>query len=269
MDCQLLGKTAVVTGASRGIGLAVVRALVAEGARVVGAARTITADLKDAAAEYARGEVIAMAVDLSTPEGAELLIERARDELGAIDVLVNNLGGGDAYAREGFLSADDDIWRRTFDVNFFSAVRVTRAALAGLAEFGGPWSVINVSSIAAHVPSAGPINYSAAKAALAAVSKGVAEEFGPKGVRVNTVTPGPTLTSVWEDPNGFGATMAAVRGYGHHEYVEMTPNRLKMTTGRFITPEEVADVIVFLSSDRARSITGADYVIDGGAVKGL
>lgn len=257
MELNLAGKTAVVTGASRGIGLEVVRTLAGEGVRVVGAARTVTPELARSAT--------AVAVDLSTPEGAAELIDRAQTVLGGIDLLVNNVGGGDSYAIEGFLIVDDDTWRRTFDVNLFSAVRVTRAALPSLLDRHGV--VVNVSSIGARLPAAGPVDYNVAKAALTALGKALAEEFGPRGVRVNTVSPGPVRTAIWEAPDGFGARLAEASDTEHEEFLGRVPELMGMTSGRITEPEEVAALIAFLASDHARSVYGADHLIDGGLVK--
>nr|WP_231904906.1 SDR family oxidoreductase [Streptantibioticus cattleyicolor] len=251
------GKTAVVTGASRGIGLAVVRTLTGEGVRVVGAARTVTAELKDAGA-------VPVAVDLSTPEGCAELVQRALAELGGIDLLVNNAGGGDHFTAAGFLTADDEIWERSWALNFFAPVRLIRAALPSLIERRG--AIVNVSSIGAR-NATGPIDYATAKAALNTLGKALAAEFGPRGVRVNTVSPGPTRTPVWEDPDGYGAQQAALGGQELADYVARVPARSGQLTGRLVEPGEVADLIAFLGSDLAASVHGADYVIDGGALK--
>ncbi len=194
------GKTALVTGASRGIGLAVVQALIAEGARVVAAARTTTPEL-------AASGAIPVAVDLSDPAAAERLVAEAVAELGGIDILVNNVGGGDGGLSGGFLDVTDAQWAQVVDLNFFATVRATRAAL--LAARG---AMVNVSSIGARVPHGGPIAYTTAKAALTAFSKALAEEFGPQGVRVNTVSPGPVRTDLWESPAGYGAELATAMG---------------------------------------------------------
>ncbi|WKU47728.1 SDR family oxidoreductase [Streptomyces sp. VNUA116] len=259
MDLHLTGKTALVTGASRGIGLATVRSLAAEGVRVVGAARTITPELKEAA-------TAAVAVDLSMPGGARTLVEEALVALGGgIDLLVNNVGGGDEVVLGGFLDADDAQFQANLDLNFLSAVRVSRAALPSLTERRG--SVVNVSSVNARLPAAGPVAYSVAKAALTAFGKSLSEEFGPKGVRVNTVSPGVVRTAIWEDPDGFGGKVAAAAGVGHAEFLEQLPERFGMASRRITEPGEVAALITFLLSDRAANITGADHVIDGGTVK--
>ncbi len=140
MDLQLAGKTAVVTGASRGIGLAVTEALAKEGVRVVGAARTVTPELSASAA-------VAVSADLSTREGTEAVVAAAMSKLGGIDILVNNVGAGDAdsLSLAGFLDADDVQWHRLFDLNLFSAVWTTRAALPSLLARGGV--IVNISSI--------------------------------------------------------------------------------------------------------------------------
>ncbi|MEU6176102.1 oxidoreductase [Streptantibioticus parmotrematis] len=260
MDLQLSGRTAVVTGGSRGIGLAIVRALVREGVRVVAAARTITPELKESGA-------LPVAVDLTSADGCERLVDDALAALGGLDVLVNNAGGGDSYAADGFLAADDEVWRRTWELNFFAPVRLVRAALPALMERRG--TVINISSVGAHVPGRGPVDYSTAKAALGALGKALSEEFGPHGVRVNTVSPGPTRTALYEDPDGYAARKARQRGIPHADYLARVPQGMGMTSGRLVEPEEVADLVAFLASGRAASVMGADYVIDGGAVKAL
>ncbi|MEV4336898.1 oxidoreductase [Streptomyces sp. NPDC049590] len=260
MHLDLASKTAVVTGAGRGIGLATARALTAEGVRVMGAARTITPELKETGA-------YTVSADLSTADGVATLMDSAFAELGGIDLLVNNVGAGDDVEPVGFLDTDDTQWSRILDLNLLSAVRVTRAALPSLIERRG--SIVNVSSINSRLPAAGPVAYSAAKAALAALGKSLAEEFGPQGVRVNTVSPGVVRTSIWDDPQGFGAKVAAGAGADHAAFLERIPEAFAITTGRITEPEEVAALITFLLSGIAGNITGADYVIDGGTVKTL
>ncbi|MEU6351770.1 oxidoreductase [Streptomyces sp. NPDC047072] len=257
MNLDLTAKTAVVTGASRGIGLATVRTLIDEGVRVVGAARTVTPELKETGAHT-------VAADLSTAEGVTALIDTALAELGGIDLLVNNVGGGDR-ATVGFLDVDDTEWADLFDINVLSTVRATRAALPSLIERRG--AIVNVSSILALTPGGFPVAMSSAKAALNALGKSLSEEFGARGVRVNTISPGLVRTSVYQDPDGQVARWAAASGTTLAEFVQQMVTSQNVTTGRMTEPEEVAALIAFLLSDAAGNITGANYVIDGGTTK--
>ncbi|WP_433187556.1 oxidoreductase [Actinoallomurus sp. CA-150999] len=257
VNLNLTAKTAVVTGAGRGIGLATVRTLTDEGVRVVGAARTITPELEETGAH-------AVSADLSTAEGVSALIDTALAELGGIDLLVNNVGGGDK-ATVGFLEVDDSEWAGTFDINMLSTVRATRAALPSLIERRG--AIVNVSSILARMPGGFPVAISSAKAALTALGKSLAEEFGPRGVRVNTISPGLVRTSVYTDPDGQVGKWAAAAGTSLAEFVQQMAKAQNVTTGRMTEPEEVAALIAFLLSDMAGNITGVDYVIDGGTIK--
>ena len=258
MDLQLKDKTALVTGASRGIGLAAVERLVEEGVRVVAAARTETPDLRRTGAHV-------VPVDLTDPDGPERLVAAARLELGELDLLVNNVGGGEGDATAGFLGVDDQMWQQVFGLNFFAAVKTTRAALPSL--IGRRGAIVNISSVGARVPSGGPVSYTTAKAALTALGKALAEEFGPQGVRVNTVSPGPVRTALWEHPESYGGQLAAKLGVPHDQLLAALPAQAGMLTGRLIEAGEVADLIVQLCSPRAGSITGADYLIDGGLAK--
>ncbi|MBF6172437.1 oxidoreductase [Nocardia blacklockiae] len=260
MELDLTGKTAVVTGAGRGIGLAVAEALTAEGVRVVGASRTITPELEKAS-------VATVAADLGTAEGAAAAIGTALSELGGIDILVNNVGGGDAdrLGLGGFLDVTDEQWRTLFDLNLFSAVWATRAALPSLLERRG--AIVNVSSINAQLPAAGPVGYSEAKAALTNLGKRLSEEFGPRGVRVNTVSPGVVGTPLWRDSRGFGAKVAEAQGISHDQLLATIGERFGIASGRISEPEEVAALVAFLVSPRAGNILGGDFVIDGGTLK--
>jgi NAD(P)-dependent dehydrogenase (short-subunit alcohol dehydrogenase family) len=260
MDLGLAGKNAVVTGASSGIGLAIAQALSAAGARVAGAARTITSDLKNVAA-------VTVSADLSTRDGAESLADAALAGLGGIDILVNNVGGGDPgqLGIGGFLDSTDDQWRHCLDLNLFSAIWTTRAALPSLISRRG--AIVNISSVSARLPAIAPVGYSEAKAAVTAFSKRLSEEFGPMGVRVNTVSPGFVGTRTWRDPGRVGTQRAAEHGISHQEFLAALPERAGITSGRITEPEEVAALVAFLVSAKAANIIGADLIIDGGMVK--
>nr|WP_042193059.1 SDR family NAD(P)-dependent oxidoreductase [Kibdelosporangium sp. MJ126-NF4]CEL20535.1 3-oxoacyl-[acyl-carrier protein] reductase [Kibdelosporangium sp. MJ126-NF4]CTQ89446.1 3-oxoacyl-[acyl-carrier protein] reductase (EC 1.1.1.100) [Kibdelosporangium sp. MJ126-NF4] len=261
MDLQLSGKTAVVTGGSKGIGLEVVRLLLAEGVEVVSGSRSITSGLKETGAH-------AVTVDLSTSDGPQRLIDEAVGHLGGIDILVNNVGVGDSDslvegATHTLLTLPDSAWESEFNLHFYSALRATRAALPSLIERRGV--VVNVSSIGARLVGGGPVNYNVSKVALNALTKITAEQFGGQGVRAITVSPGPVSTGVWTDDNGFIARVARSHGRTREQQVEEMTQQMGISTGRISTPVEVAQLIVFAAAPN--NITGVDYLIDGGVVK--
>ena len=207
-------------------------------------------------------------VDLSTPDGPASLIDRAVAELGGIDILVNNVGIGDTTditkgALLNLIDLPDSAWQHTFDLHFYTALRATRAAMPSLIERRG--TVINVSSAGARLVTAGPVDYNVAKAALNALTKVIAEQFGAQGVRAITIAPGPVSTGVWTDPDGFIAHLAAQQGTTHDAFVKQLMGTLGASTGRLTTPEEVARLIAFAAAPN--NITGAEYLIDGGVVK--
>lgn len=190
MNLGLDGRTAVVTGASRGIGQAVVRRLVAEGMTVVAAARHPPRDANDGG-----GPVRFVVADLSTPDGAARLAEQVT---GGLDVLVNNVGTAPARPG-GFEAITDDLWQATLDVNLLAAVRVTRALLGAMAPGS---AIVNVVSENAKLSDPLVMDYSAAKAALLSHTKSLSKELGPRGVRVNSVSPGPVATDLWLGSGG-------------------------------------------------------------------
>jgi NAD(P)-dependent dehydrogenase (short-subunit alcohol dehydrogenase family) len=256
MDLELSGRTALVTGASKGIGLATVQALTAEGIKVAAIARTSNADLE-------RTGAIVIGADLSTADGVRDGVGAALDALGDLDILVNNVGGGSTEMLGTFLDLTDEQWTMSFDLNFFAAVRTIRLALPSLLRTKG--NVINVSSIGGRMPGVGISHYATAKAALSTLSKTLNEEFGPQGVRVNTVSPGPTRTYLWEGP--VGDAIAASQGVDRETLLKAMPEAQGLTTGRLIEPAEVAELIAYLASPKAASVAGVDYVIDGGSLK--
>jgi NAD(P)-dependent dehydrogenase (short-subunit alcohol dehydrogenase family) len=260
MDLGLAGKTAVVTGAGKGIGLAVTRTLAAEGVRVVAGSRTITPEL----AELAKaGEVFPFALDLATPAGpAELLTEAGRR--GGADILVNNVGA--THPRpDGFASITDDDWLATLTVNFLSAVWATRAALPQLLERRG--AIVTVCSVNASLPDPLVMDYSAAKGALLNFCKSLSKEVGGRGVRVNTVSPGPVATDLWLGEHGMAQSVGAAKGRKPEEVAKSAAG--DSVTDRFTEPQEVADLVVMLASDRVGNVTGADHIIDGGLTTSL
>ncbi|GIE76889.1 3-oxoacyl-ACP reductase [Actinoplanes philippinensis] len=262
MDLRLSGRTALVTGASRGIGLAIVRALAGEGVRVAAGARTTTPELAALAAD---GLVHPVTVDLRTAEGAATLVEQTTAALGGrLDILVNNVGA--AHPRiGGFLSVTDEQWLDTLTINLLSAVRVTRAALPLLLDGGG--TIVTINSVNSSLPDPLVIDYSAAKAALANFSKSLSKEIGPRGVRVNTISPGPVETDLWLGAGGVAETVGGAGGLAPEDVVKGAVGGT--ATGRFTRPDEVADLVLLLAGDRAGNVTGADIVIDGGLISTL
>jgi NAD(P)-dependent dehydrogenase (short-subunit alcohol dehydrogenase family) len=256
MELGLDGKVAVVTGASRGIGLAVVRALAAEGVRVIAGSRGSSDELDELAAT---GAVRAVRVDLSAESGPAQLVEQAGDR---VDILVNNVGGAPARTG-GFLSVTDEQWVATLGLNLLPAVRAIRGALPVMLA-AGSGSIVNISSVNASLPDPAVIDYGAAKAALANFSKALSKEVGARGVRVNTVSPGPVATALWLGDGGVAATVSQATGIKAEDVVNKAAH--DSVSGRFSRPEEVADLVLLLASDRTANVTGADFTIDGGLV---
>lgn len=261
MDLQLDGTTAVVTGASKGIGLAITEALVAEGAHVIAGARSRTDGIS---ALESAGNVTFVPVDLSTPDGPPALVDAAGNRDG-IDILINNAGAVTPRPG-GFTSVTDDDWTASLTLTFLSAVRTTRAALPRITGRGGG-AVVTVSSVNAFLPDPTIIDYCAAKAALTNFCKALSKEVASQGIRVNTVSPGPVTTALWTGADGVAATVSRASGIAAQDVIDRTAAHID--TGRFTTPEEVADLVVFLASPRAGNITGADFVIDGGLIETL
>ncbi|HUC23202.1 MAG TPA: SDR family oxidoreductase [Streptosporangiaceae bacterium] len=256
MDLHLNGQTAIVTGASRGIGLAVTRGLVAEGAIVTAGARKSSAELDELAST---GKVRAVEVDLAEPGGPTRLVAAAGDR---IDILVNNVGAAPARPG-GFGEITDEDWQASLTVNLMAAVRTTRAALPVMLA-AGRGAIVNISSANAVLPDPAVMDYSAAKAALASFSKSLSKEVGRHGIRVNTVSPGPVATELWLGEHGVAATVSRATGTRRQEV--QSHAAAQMVTGRFSRPEEVADMVLILASDRTANVTGADIAIDGGLI---
>ena len=258
MDMHLTAKIAVVTGASKGIGLAISQAFVEAGAHVIAGARHHSPELKEL---ESAGSVTFVAADLATPEGPRALIAAAA-ERGGLDVLVNNAGAV-ATRFDGILSVTDEEWDAAISLNFLAAVRTTREALPHMLARGGG-SIVNIGSVNATLPEWNIVDYSATKAALANYAKSLSKEFGPKGIRVNTISPGPVSTDLWLAADGVAAKFASASGATPDDVVAAVS--AGAPTGRFTTPQEVADLTVFLASDRSGNTTGSDVRIDGGYV---
>jgi NAD(P)-dependent dehydrogenase (short-subunit alcohol dehydrogenase family) len=257
MDLQLTDKVAVVTGADKGIGLAITQALVAEGAWVVGGSRsTENLDGLD--------RVTGVAVNLLAEDGPALLVQKAIDEHGRLDVLVNNVGAVRIRV-DGFLATSDEEFEWALQINFFAGLRATRAALGPMLERGSG-SIVNIASVNSFFqPDAATVDYGAAKAAVVNLSKSLSQEFGPKGIRVNCVSPGQVSTDLWLGEHGVAATLGNATGVDA-DTIRSTATAA-IASGRFTTPEEVATLVALLASDLTANVTGVNYVIDGGLIK--
>src|SRR5262252_7427250 len=244
MDLGLAGKTAVVTGGSKGIGLAVVRGLAASGAHVVTGARTSPAGLEDLTGD---GSVQVIEVDLASPDGPDRLAAAAGDR---IDILVNNVGGAPARTG-GFLSITDEDWLATLTLNLLAAVRTTRAVVPVMLA-AGYGAIITICSVNARLPDPAVLDYSVAKAGLASFCKALSKELGPHGIRVNTVSPGPVATDLWLGATGVAATVSQATGMSAEEVAAAAA--ASSPTGRFTQPAEVAAAVLFLASAQATNI---------------
>lgn len=261
MDLHLSGRTAVVTGASKGIGLAITQALADEGVSVIAGALHGSVELDELTK---RADVRAVMVDLTATDGPRELVAVAASEQGGIDILVNSVGAVRPRL-DGFLSLGDDDWEQTLTINFLAAVRTMRAAIPLMTDRPGA-SIVTISSVNAFLPDPGVIDYSAAKAALTNLCKSLSKELAPK-IRVNTISPGPVRTDLWLGTSGVAATVGAGTGNDPGDVVRQ--QEAEAPTGRFTMPNEVADLVLVLASDRSANITGSDFRIDGGLVSTL
>jgi len=251
VNLRLTDKVAIVTGSSRGIGKAIATGLAAEGCQVTLCARDAD-DLEGTAAELrATGaKVLAVAADVGKPEDPGRVVEETVRTFGRVDILVNNAGG--ARTAGPFLETGDLAWQTALDLNVMAAVRFSRLVVPEMQKVGGG-AIINISSIWGR-ETGGTATYNAVKAAEISVAKSLARELAPLNIRVNSVAPGSIFFpgGSWDrrlraDPEGISAFM-----------------KREIPSGRFGRPEEVADVVVFLCSERANWVTGACLNVDGG-----
>jgi len=259
MELGLRGKAALVTGSSRGLGRAIALELAREGCRVCLCARGTEA-LDQAVAEVraAGVDAVAVATDVTTEAGAQAAVDTTHSALGTIDVLVNNVGGSTGTS---FLESSVEDWQRSIDLNLIQAVRLSRLVVPHMRARGGG-AIVNVASVYGREWGGAYVRrptYIAAKSAEIAMTKALAIELAPHGIRVNSVAPGSIIFSggSWErrsqeDPEGIAAFL-----------------RADLPLGRFGRPEEVARVVVFLASEAASLVIGACVNVDGGQSRSL
>ncbi|QRP47940.1 SDR family oxidoreductase [Amycolatopsis sp. FDAARGOS 1241] len=248
-------KVAVVSGGTKGIEAAVVERLRKDGYTVVTGSRSAVPEEDD--------DLTVVRADLATAEGVEALVAAAI-ERGRVDALVNNVGQFDP--RGSFLDVIDQQWQQGFEANVLSAVRLTRALLPALLVHGG--SIVNISSINARLPFPMVVDYSAHKAALTNLTTTLSEQFAPRGVRVNAVSPGPVRTPSWTADGRIADGMATASGVTREQVLdEGAPASMGIALGWMGEADEVAHAVAFLLGLEARWITGTDLVIDGGTIK--
>jgi 3-oxoacyl-[acyl-carrier protein] reductase len=256
MDLDLSDKVCVVTGASSGIGLATARRLCQEGARVLLVARD--AERLELAAAGCGGEYLA--ADVTDADADERIVATCAEQMGGIDVLVNNAGTSFIRSLEDLTDAD---WRDQYELHVMAPMRLMRAAAPRMAK-AGSGRIVNVCSSSGKRPSQTNPAYSVTKAAQLSLSRVYADAYARDGVLVNAVTPGPVDSELWLADGGMADQMAKERGMSREEALAM--QRDKVPLGRYGTPEEIADVIVFLCSALTGNVTGAAWSVDGGAV---
>jgi 3-oxoacyl-[acyl-carrier protein] reductase len=253
VDLELADRRCLVSGASRGIGRAIAHALAREGGRVFAVARG-QADLDALLRELPGRGHAALTADVTTPAGASAAVDGAVDALGGLDVVVTNVGK--SFARDAAAMDDDDL-ARSLDLNLWSAARVAQRAAPHLRARGGG-SITMIASIWGREAGGAP-GYNAAKAGVIALAKALARDYARHAIRVNSVAPG----SIWFPGGGWdrrrSADPDAIAAFIERE----------IPMGRFGAPEEVADVVAFLASTRARWITGACLPVDGGQGRAL
>lgn len=251
---EFVGKRVLVSGGTRGLGRAAVDRFLASGARVITSAR---------GAIEPRESVEFVQADLTTAAGSEALAKAATDRLGGVDILVHVMGGSSTPGG-GFVALTDEHWSAELNLNLLAAVRLDRLLIPQMIERGAG-AVVHVTSIQSVLPLPDATTaYASAKAALRTYSKSISKELGPKGVRVNTVSPG------WIMTEGAGVFLERIRdanGGTIEDARQLVLNGLGgIAIGRGAEPHEVAEAICFLASDRASSIHGSELVVDGGTV---
>jgi NAD(P)-dependent dehydrogenase (short-subunit alcohol dehydrogenase family) len=265
VNLGLEGKVVVITGAATGIGRATAHAFAREGA-VLGLLDLDGEELERTAAGAEGAAAVHLAVaDLASEAGVVAGLGEVIEAAGGrVDVLFNNVGSG---AVRTFDELDDAAWQRTLELNFFSQVRAIRHVLPGMRERGAG-VIVNNSSDLARQPEPVPIDYGVSKAAVLSLTKALARSEGP-AIRVNAVAPGPIWSEFWTKPGGFAETLGEFHGMDPKDAVEHEMSLRQLPLGRLGTPEEVANVVVFMASEAATYVTGTVWGVDGGSIRNL
>jgi NAD(P)-dependent dehydrogenase (short-subunit alcohol dehydrogenase family) len=260
MHLHLTEMVVVITGASSGIGAATALTVAAEGGIPVLVARSIDKLEKvKTEIEDVGGTAFVCAADVTDTDAPDRVISAVLEQYGRIDALVNNAGG--LHIRTSFLTTTDKQWLSTFDLDFHSARRMTRAAVPAMLE-NGCGSLVHVSSDSGRMPEIGNVDYAAAKLPLLALSKSLATEFSPQGVRSNVVVSGPTRTELYDRPGGFAEQAAQIWGIDKEAAVTRMADRLM--TRKLGKAEDLAYVIAYLVSPLSHQVTAAEWSVDGG-----
>ena len=258
MDLGLSGRAAIVTGATRGIGLATARRLLVEGASVLLVGRD--AETLERTADDLGGRVAIAAADITSRHAGERIVDAALQRFGRVDILVNNAGTSE---NKPLAELTDEDWERQWELNVMGPMRLMRAAVPRMADAG--WGrVVNVASSSGKRPSPSNAAYSVAKAAELSLSRVFADAYAGTGVLVNAVAPGATASGLWTGPGGLAEQAAQRRGISRDEALEAAAARIPL--GRLGEPDEIAAVIVFLCSEAASNVAGAAWSVDGGTV---
>ena len=253
-----VGRVVLVTGGSQGIGAAIVTAFAGIGDTV------INADLQPG---QHGSDVDTMICDFLDPTAAARLVSHALNLHGRIDVVVNNVGI--APYRDSFLQVTDDDWRHSIEINLMTMVRLCRAAIPVMVK-AGRGAIVSIASDVARQPDPFFVDYAVTKAGIVSVSKSISKEFGPFGIRVNTVSPGPTRTPALVGEGALADKLAQQLGVTRDEAIEHFVHSMrKLPLGHLVETADVAAVVLFLASDAASSITGSDYAVNAGSVVGI
>jgi 3-oxoacyl-[acyl-carrier protein] reductase len=264
MDLGIKGRTAVVTGASRGIGRETARMLCAEGADVLLVARSEKAlvEAADECVAAGPGKAESLVCDVTEPDAAERIAAAAEDRFAPIEIAVNNAG---VSKWRDLDDVPDEDWYAAWELNVMAPMRLMRKVAPAMAERG--WGrIVNVSSTAGKRPSASMAEYSVAKAAELSLSRLYADRYAPKGVLVNAVCPGPVTSEMWMEPGGL---LDQSKEHGDHPDRETALEVAggKRPIGRLAEVPEIASVIAFLCSQHASYVAGAAWSVDGGTVQ--